>query len=347
MTALTTTIQDDEARQTALLKAVGLDKASPEQRELAVGIANRYGLDLMLKHLVLIDGRPYITRDGLLHIAHKSGQFDGMETTDPVLGEDGFWRSTASIFRKDMSRPFRFTGRYSNRGRNTAYAPEMAIKVGEVMALRRAFDVAAPVVEERWAEPEDGEPAAPEPASLTERIAARAESIQTPEPSAPAQSTETDPEPEPEPVADPEPEQAPDPEPEPVVVSPLREPDPTPTSGSSDEGLTLDQFAELVKDEDKNLVKSIAKRLFPDAKAFKDLTPDQLALIVEELAIGTQPNGVEEARFVIPSDPEPPSVANGGIKLCGEQSPFSEATCTQDAGHPKSVPHRAGLKETW
>ena len=60
-------------RKLALLKAVGLDRVPPEQRELALAIAKRYDLDLMLKHLVLVDGRPYVTRDALLHIAHRSG----------------------------------------------------------------------------------------------------------------------------------------------------------------------------------------------------------------------------------------------------------------------------------
>ena len=89
----------------ALLKAVGLDKAAPEQRQLAISIAERYELDLLLKHLVLIEGRPYLTRDALLHIAHRSGQFDGIGTTTPeVVGDE--WRCTATVWRKDMSHPF-------------------------------------------------------------------------------------------------------------------------------------------------------------------------------------------------------------------------------------------------
>jgi hypothetical protein len=138
-----------EKRELALLRAVGLDRAAPEQRELALAIADRYGLDLMLKPLVLIEGRPYLTRDALLHIAHRSGQLDGMETTEPALA-DGFWRATCSVFRKDMSHPFTYAGRYPERGGNAKFAPEMALKVAESMALRRAFDIAAPSADERW-----------------------------------------------------------------------------------------------------------------------------------------------------------------------------------------------------
>ena len=92
---------------------------------------------------MLVDGRPYITRDALLHIAHRSGQFDGIEMTEPVLDGD-YWRATATVYRKDMAQPFTYPGRYPVKGKNTRFAPEMAIKVAESMALRRAFDVAAP-----------------------------------------------------------------------------------------------------------------------------------------------------------------------------------------------------------
>jgi hypothetical protein len=184
-TAVTATVEDrDHKRSLALLKAVGLDRVQPEQRELALAIAKRYDLDLMLKHLVLIDGRPYITRDALLHVAHRSGQLDGIEVTDPVVVDD-FWRATCSVYRKDMSRPFTYAGRYPTKGGNQKFAPEMAVKVAESMALRRAFDVSAPTAEERW----DAEvpQAAPEPPrSLAERVAEKAAEVATsaaPEPS--------------------------------------------------------------------------------------------------------------------------------------------------------------------
>lgn len=163
-----------DARQEAFIKALGLDKVTPEQRELALAIADRYDLDVMLKHLVMIDGRPYISRDGLLWVAHRSGQFDGIEVTDPVL-ENGFWRSRCRVFRKDISRPIEYPGRYPASGGNARFAPEMAIKVAEVMALRRAFNVSAPAYEERW-ERDDIATAAPTeaPKPIAQRIAERA-----------------------------------------------------------------------------------------------------------------------------------------------------------------------------
>lgn len=176
MTSEVTTIDEarEQKRGAALLKAIGLDRVPPEQREIALAIAKRYELDLLLKHLVLVDGRPYVTRDGLLHVAHRSGQLDGIEVTDPELvkleGQGDFWRAKASVYRKDMSRPFVYQGRYPAKGGNQRFAPEMAVKVAEVMALRRAFDVSAPVIEERW-DIETTE-RGPEP-TITEQIAAR------------------------------------------------------------------------------------------------------------------------------------------------------------------------------
>ena len=174
-----------EKRELALLRAVGLDKAAPEQRELALAIADRYGLDLMLKHIVLIEGRPFITRDGLLHIAHRSGQLDGIVTTEPAVS-DGFWRCSASVFRKDMSHPFTYAGRYPEKGGNARFAPEMALKVAESMALRRAFDIAAPSADERWDVEVPSIQAAPPP-TLAEVARAKAtvvtqEAPQAPEP---------------------------------------------------------------------------------------------------------------------------------------------------------------------
>lgn len=181
--------QASDARELALFKAIGLDKLAPEQRELALNIAGRYGLDLMLKHLVIIEGRPYITRDGLIHVAHRSGVFDGIEVTDPVK-TDGYWRARCSVYRTDKTRPFTYPGRYPAAGGNQKYNEEMAIKVAEVAALRRAFDVSAPTVEERWEGEDAALPAAPAPgASLAEIAAAKAAALTAPgdePPTAPA-----------------------------------------------------------------------------------------------------------------------------------------------------------------
>lgn len=182
-TAVATVPSVTDPRELALLKAVGFDRLNTEQRELALNIATRYELDVMLKHLVMIEGRPYITRDGLLHIAHRSGKLDGIETSTPVLA-DGYWRATCSVYRKDMTRPFTYAGRYPAQGGNAKYAPEMAVKVAESMSLRRAFDIAAPTADERWDAPTEAPvPTAPRPTpTLVERVAEKAAEVAEPEP---------------------------------------------------------------------------------------------------------------------------------------------------------------------
>jgi len=124
----------------AALKAAGFERVDPATRAIAVEVANRYGLELMLKHLVAIDGKFYITRDGLLHVAHRSGQLDGIVVEEVGADGEAGWFAIVSVYRKGMSHPFRFRGRYN--GPNKRFGPEMAVKCAEVMGLRRAFDVA-------------------------------------------------------------------------------------------------------------------------------------------------------------------------------------------------------------
>jgi len=147
-------VVDERRRKAALLKALGMERQAPEQVELFLAIAKRYDLDPMLKHLVMVEGRPYITRDGLLWIAHRSGVLDGIEVTEPVIatlaGVGEFWTAKATVWRRDMTRPFTYGGRYPTKGPNQRYGPEMAVKTAESMALRRAFNVSAPTVDERW-----------------------------------------------------------------------------------------------------------------------------------------------------------------------------------------------------
>lgn len=142
----TATVAVDQA---AILRALKLDPRDPNTQALLL-VCQRYELDPLMKHMVLISGNPYITRDGYLHVAHRSGQFDGMEVVD--AGEnDHEWWAAVSVWRKDMGRPFTYRGRYPKSGQQKRYGPEMAIKVAEVMALRRAFSVTGVgAADEQW-----------------------------------------------------------------------------------------------------------------------------------------------------------------------------------------------------
>jgi len=151
------TIGAFDPRDEKVLNYLGFSPTDPKARAV-VAVARRYDLDPLLKHVIVIPkGGVYITRDGLLHIAHRSGQLDGIVVDqEPALSEDGReWVARVSVYRKDMRHPFTFPGRYPVNGGNAAYAQEMALKAAESHALRRAFDVTGlPVEPERRPEPE-------------------------------------------------------------------------------------------------------------------------------------------------------------------------------------------------
>lgn len=133
---------------TAALAAVGLRGSDPKAQAVVL-VCQRFNLDPILKHVVLVEGNVYVTRDGLLHIAHASGQLDGMEVEEARLSEDGKeWLSRATVYRKDMSRPFSLSGRFAAGRKNSK---EMAEKVAEARTLKRAFDVAIATDDEQQA----------------------------------------------------------------------------------------------------------------------------------------------------------------------------------------------------
>ena len=133
----------------AILRTLNLNPSDPKTQALLL-ICDRYGLDPLLKHVVLIEGRPYVTRDGYLAVAHRSEQLDGIEVLEEGEDDEGWW-ARVSVFRKDMSHPFTYRGRYPAGGSNKRYGPEMAMKCAEVMALRRAFNVTGiGAADEKW-----------------------------------------------------------------------------------------------------------------------------------------------------------------------------------------------------
>ena len=149
-TALAEAVDAGKVKMSAILAAVGIDANKP-QHQAALIACERYGLDPLMKHIIVIPGAGiYVTRDGWLHVAHRTGQFDGMEVLE-VNDTDTHWLARVAVYRKDMGRPFTFLGRYPHNGSNRQYGPEMAVKVAEVAALRRAFPLAGMAsYEEQW-----------------------------------------------------------------------------------------------------------------------------------------------------------------------------------------------------
>lgn len=161
-------IVTDEHRQ--ILRQMVDRNATPAQVEMLILVGNRYDLDPLLGHVVLISGKVFVTHKGLIHKAHTSGVLDGMNT---VYGKDeiGEW-CESHVWRKDMTRPFIgriYIQEYANS--NPVWKScrhGMAAKTAESFTMRRAFDVALTSSEEMGVvEAPDG--THPEP-SPTERF---------------------------------------------------------------------------------------------------------------------------------------------------------------------------------
>lgn len=134
-----------------LLRDLVMKDASPQQVQLLVHVCDRYGFDPLLKHVVLIKGTLYVTRDGLLDNAHRSGRFDGINVT-AERDSDGKWSATATVYVKDMRHPVSYTAYQPEHESNTPAwqkSPRaMTVKCAEVMALKRAFNVSLGTAEE-------------------------------------------------------------------------------------------------------------------------------------------------------------------------------------------------------
>lgn len=133
----------------AVLQALNLNPRDPKVQALVL-VCQQYGLDPVLKHAVLISGNLYVTRDGLLAVAHRTGNLDGITVEEE--GEDSKeWWAKVSVHVKGQKYPYTYRGRYPKDGHQKKYGPEMAVKCAEVMALRRAFGVTGiATVEEQW-----------------------------------------------------------------------------------------------------------------------------------------------------------------------------------------------------
>lgn len=137
-----------------------------EDVKLALAICARYGLDPLLRHVVLIPGgkngryNVYITRDGLLHVAHASGRAWSLEVGEPERRQNPY-SGKEDIYLRGRLRVVDQEGReqvfeggvwfseYAQKGGAWSTHPAaMHQKVLEVYLLRRAFDVALTPVEE-------------------------------------------------------------------------------------------------------------------------------------------------------------------------------------------------------
>ena len=132
------------------LRYLGLDPNDVASRALVL-VATRYQLDPLLGEVRLIAAKGgtaqvYVTRDGLVAIAHRSGQLDGIvvEEMRRNTSNDG-WTAYVTVHRKDCGHPFRYGAQCKDTEpqARAGYGLEQAVARAERRALRRAFAVIA------------------------------------------------------------------------------------------------------------------------------------------------------------------------------------------------------------
>ncbi len=132
-------------------------------RQTAIDLARvslAYGLDPLMDEIIPYQGKPYVTIAGRIRIADNHPMFDGYDL-DPASDEErralevhdgeAVWKCT--VYRKDRSRPTRAFGRAGGPAEQNPVArrwlPEIAQKRAVHRALRAAFPLNLPGVEER------------------------------------------------------------------------------------------------------------------------------------------------------------------------------------------------------
>ncbi len=137
-----------------LLRNVIAKGCTEPEFKLLMYMASTYGLDPLLKQIWAVkrnDNSPaliFAGRDGMLAIAHRSGQFDGMQSGVVYEGEGKDRKPLSAwceVWRKDMSHSFKTDVPFSEY--NTGYSvwktnpSAMILKVAESVCLRKAFSV--------------------------------------------------------------------------------------------------------------------------------------------------------------------------------------------------------------
>lgn len=136
--------------QVALIKAKVAPNATQTEFELLMYMANKYQLDPLIKQIWLVKfgdspAQIYAGRDGYLEIAHRSGQFDGMETKVQYDKDGKIASATCEVWRKDMTHSIKsevlFKEYSTGKSLWTSKPAVMLGKVAESVALRKAFSV--------------------------------------------------------------------------------------------------------------------------------------------------------------------------------------------------------------
>ena len=147
-TAATASPATYDREKLQLIRDMFAKGANDNEFGVMVELARKYQLDPFARQIWLVKygdnpAQIFCGRDGYLAIAHRSGQFDGIQSGSRV--EDGELIGWCRVYRKDMSHPFEvevYASEYSTGKNLWRDKPRTMIqKVAEAHALRRAFSI--------------------------------------------------------------------------------------------------------------------------------------------------------------------------------------------------------------
>ena len=147
-TAATSSPTTYDREKLQLIRDMFAKGANDNEFGVMIELARKYQLDPFARQIWLVKygdnpAQIFCGRDGYLAIAHRSGQFDGIQSGSRV--EDGELIGWCRVHRKDMSHPIEvevYASEYSTGKNLWRDKPRTMIqKVAEAHALRRAFSI--------------------------------------------------------------------------------------------------------------------------------------------------------------------------------------------------------------
>ncbi len=152
MTEQAITVTTPQAMEQRIQKARFIKDLSPEQRQLLAEVAIAYGLDPVMGELILYEGKPFATVEGLIRIAHRSQCFAGLEDRPMTSEEKAAYGYTApvcwlaKVYRSDWQVPAVGTGTADPNKpyRHNLVEPQFPQRMARVRAIRQALKLAFP-----------------------------------------------------------------------------------------------------------------------------------------------------------------------------------------------------------
>lgn len=136
---------------------------TPVDKRMLAQVAITYGFDPLMGEVSIYQGRPYVSIDGRYRMAQETGDLDGVQSRPATKAEreewsipEGDYFFRAEVYVKGSSRPFVGWGRVykSETIGGKGYKPveknpqRMAEKRAEAQALRKAFHIPLPSIED-------------------------------------------------------------------------------------------------------------------------------------------------------------------------------------------------------